>query len=462
MVRINKSWLILFGFIALHLFCWTLGADISHTMLPYDMAENYAWGQEMELGYYKHPPLFAWVTYIWLSIFGVHHFSYFLLSQVNVIIAMIFIFLLSRRFVSKNKAVFAVILLEFIICYNFKSLRFNANTILLPLFPAVSLFFVKSLQENKLNDWILFGFTAALAMLSKYASICLLLTFIVYTLHKRRDIFKNQRVYFAIFVFFITLLPHIYWMFQTDFLTLRYVQDKAQTKHFFGYYGLLFPMSQIPYIILAFAVAILTTTKQLKTDDAEFIAKNRVLLFYITFVPTLFMAFFGFVMNMRIIESWGIPNWFLLSTFLLSSREISKPKLMILLVALVNIGYLAYGISVKILDIPTKHTQFDAKVVNAEIEQEWNYITQNRPIIYAVGSSNPVQDFIFYSKQHPHALFEFNRIISPWIPEHYEKRSSIVMCELASEQCKINAIFYLQNLDFITIEKNGLLIYIPR
>jgi 4-amino-4-deoxy-L-arabinose transferase-like glycosyltransferase len=456
MQKLNKSYIILATFFLLHLLCWVLGADLSHTQLRYDMAENYAWGQEMQLGYYKHPPLFAWVSYIWLSIFGTTHFAYFLLSQVNIIVAMVFIFLLSRKFVGENKAVFAVLLLELIIFYNLKAIRFNANTILIPLFPAISFFFVKSLQENRTNDWLLFGFTAALGMLSKYATVCLIFTFILYALHKRRDIFANPRVYFAILVFLATVSPHIYWLFQTDFLTLQYASDKVQTKHFFGYYGLLFPFSQIGYLLPAILVIPFVTKKSQNS------VQNSTLLLYITFLPTMLMSILGFGMNMRIIESWGIPNWFLLTTFLLRNREISKPRTAIFLASLVNISYLIYGMCVHAFDIKAKHTQYDARKVNEQIETQWNEITQNRQIFYVVGNINPIQDFIFYSPQHPHALFEFDRKISPWIPENHERKSSLVMCENNDFACQQKATEYFAQIEFIRLEKNATLIYIPK
>ncbi len=456
MQKLNKSYIILATFFLLHLFCWVLGADLSHTQLRYDMAENYAWGQEMQLGYYKHPPLFAWVSYIWLSIFGTTHFAYFLLSQATVVVAMVFIFLLSRKFISENKAIFAVLFLELIIFYNLKAIRFNANTILIPLFPAISFFFVKSLQENRAKDWLLFGFTSALGILSKYAAVCLIFTFILYALHKRRDIFANPRVYFAIFVFLATISPHIYWLFQTDFLTLQYAHDKVQTKHFFGYYGLLFPFSQAGYLLPAILIIPFITKK------SQSFIQNSTLLLYLTFVPTVLMSILGFGMNMRIIESWGIPNWFLLTTFLLRNREISKPRIAIILVLLLNISYLIYGICVHAFDIKTKHTQYDARKINAEIEKQWNEITQNRPIIYAIGNINPIQDFIFYSPQHPHALFEFDQKISPWVPQNHERKFAIAICENSDFACQQKAVEYFTQLEFVTLEKNKTLVYIPK
>ncbi len=460
MQKINKSYIILAAFFLFHLFCLTLGRDIYCLQLPDDMAENYVWGQEMQLGYYKHPPFFAWVAYAWLSFFGTSHFAYYLLSQFTVVVAMIFIFLLSRRFISENKAVFAVILLEFIIYYNFKAFRFNANTILLPLFPAISFFFVKSLQENRTKDWVLFGFTVTLGMLAKYATFALLAVFVLYALHKRRDVFKNKRAYLAVLVFIVTISPHIYWLFQTDFITFKYAHSQIQTRHFFGYYALRFPFAQIPFILCAALVVFFTTKKS--QNSIENSTQNNALLLYLTFMPTLVMTVLGFAANMEISSVWGIPNWFLFTTFLLRNREISKPRVIILLAALLNIAYLIYGICIYAFDVNVKLNRYDARKVNAEIETQWNAITQNRPIIYAVGSVNPIQDFIFYSPQHPHALFNFDAKISPWIPKNHDKKSSIAMCEIQNVVCQEKAVKYFEQIAFVTIEKNKTLIYIPK
>src|SRR5690242_11826275 len=56
-------------FVLLHLIVWTaLPAFLTHT-LPQDVLEGLAWGQEWQLGYFKHPPLQAWLleAVAWLS-----------------------------------------------------------------------------------------------------------------------------------------------------------------------------------------------------------------------------------------------------------------------------------------------------------------------------------------------------------------------------------------------------------
>src|SRR5262245_4299829 len=44
-----------------------------------DMLEAWAWGQQFELGYYKHPPFYGWIAGLWLRIFPRTDLSFYLL-----------------------------------------------------------------------------------------------------------------------------------------------------------------------------------------------------------------------------------------------------------------------------------------------------------------------------------------------------------------------------------------------
>ena len=41
---------------------WTLVPALTHHNLPLDVIEQTAWGAEWQLGYFKHPPMAAWLT----------------------------------------------------------------------------------------------------------------------------------------------------------------------------------------------------------------------------------------------------------------------------------------------------------------------------------------------------------------------------------------------------------------
>ena len=56
--------------LCLHIAVWTLAACIgaSSANLHHDMTEAYDWGREFQLGYAKHPPVFAWVAGAWFLV----------------------------------------------------------------------------------------------------------------------------------------------------------------------------------------------------------------------------------------------------------------------------------------------------------------------------------------------------------------------------------------------------------
>ena len=61
------------------------------TDLHPDPLEMFAWGRHPSAGYFKHPPLGAWMTAIWFSIFPTMDWSFQLFSNVNAAVALYFI-----------------------------------------------------------------------------------------------------------------------------------------------------------------------------------------------------------------------------------------------------------------------------------------------------------------------------------------------------------------------------------
>src|SRR3990172_10423637 len=77
---------LLIGILAVHVAAWTLYGSIAMGLgggIHGDMAEAYAWGQEVQLGYFKHPPFWAWLTFAWFEIFPRENWSFYLLSALN-------------------------------------------------------------------------------------------------------------------------------------------------------------------------------------------------------------------------------------------------------------------------------------------------------------------------------------------------------------------------------------------
>src|SRR5215813_11902438 len=77
----RRFWL----FLAAHISVCTLVAVIGLWTSPLqdDMAEAWVWGKEFQLGYSKHPPVFAWIAGAWFLLFPHFDWCFYLLSAVN-------------------------------------------------------------------------------------------------------------------------------------------------------------------------------------------------------------------------------------------------------------------------------------------------------------------------------------------------------------------------------------------
>ena len=93
--NIDKIFLI---FLVSHLIVWTLIPALTNTNLPLDTIEALAWSSKLEWGYYKHPPFSALVVGVVYFIFGSYDWIYYLLSQILVTIAFIYVWKLSLEF----------------------------------------------------------------------------------------------------------------------------------------------------------------------------------------------------------------------------------------------------------------------------------------------------------------------------------------------------------------------------
>ena len=249
-------------FIFFHVFLWTLIPSVSNTNLPLDTIEALAWGSNLDWGFNKHPPFSAFVINIFYTIFGSSDWSYYLLSQICVLISFIFIWELSKDFFSnKIFSLLSLLILETIVFFNYTTPEFNVYVCQLPLKASLVYFFWQGVNNVKLKYWILIGILSALGVLTHYSFIFIILSLLIYFIF----FFKNSKKlikYFLIsfFTFCLILTPHFFWLLENNFETINYainrtgIESKTFIRHFLN--PLIFILKQIGMIIL-FLIAFL-------------------------------------------------------------------------------------------------------------------------------------------------------------------------------------------------------------
>jgi hypothetical protein len=133
---IEAGWaipLLLIGFVAFWLAFLMIayqGGDL-HS----DVLETWTLGRSIEWGYSKHPPLMGWVARAWTSVFPLTNWSFQLMALTNAAFALWTVDLISHRFVKGDKRVIVLLLLMMGPIYQLHAQRFNANAVLLAIWP---------------------------------------------------------------------------------------------------------------------------------------------------------------------------------------------------------------------------------------------------------------------------------------------------------------------------------------
>ena len=194
-----------------------------------DMLEGWAWGKEFQLGYYKHPPLYSWIVALWFRLFPRNDVCFYLLSALNIGLGLFGVWRFSGLELGKYARLSAVSLLLFAPSYHYLGTNFNANAILLTLWPWAAYFFVKSVQTNSWQAGVSFGILAGCGLLSKYYTIVFLAScFVAALLHPRREYyFRSAAPYCAFVACCLVFTPHVVWAFDSGFPAIEYVFEKS-------------------------------------------------------------------------------------------------------------------------------------------------------------------------------------------------------------------------------------------
>jgi hypothetical protein len=386
---------IFFIFLLSHLIIWTLVPTLTNHNLPLDTIEALAWGSNLEWGFNKHPPASAFFPELFYQIFGSQDWAYYLLSQIFVCIAFIYVFKLANEiFNNLLLSLISVLLLESIYFYNFTTPEFNVNVCQLPFWSIVVFYSWRIFNKNEIDvrDCILIGFFASVGFLSKYLFIYLLLSivllFLYFIFFKKLKKF-DFKYFIAIEVFIILLVPHLIWLNENNFITLTYGLKRTglETSNFLDHlkFPSIFILKQLAILLPFFGLMYLLINKfKLKLSLKD---KKLLFLVFINLLPILLMLLTSVITGSRIRTMWMTPFYLFFGVFAvyLFKNQINLKKLNSFLygfIFLVLLSPILYSyISVKQTN---KRTDYFGKEIADLVERRWNKNFSNE-IMYVVG-----------------------------------------------------------------------------
>ena len=436
--------------IILHMIIWVAMPLIFHQNISLDMSETVTWGHEWQLGYYKHPPLSSWLVEIITILFNNHIIGYYLLSQLSIAITFIFVFLLAGYYFSKPYDFLAVLLLEGIIYYHFLSPEFNPNILQLPLWAAIVYFLYKALhhQPSYWRYWLLTALCAALSLYTKYYSAMLLISVLCMIIcHKPyRQFLTTWKPYIAALLFLILMTPHLYWLWQSGFITFDYIaqrsyQDYHWSQHIMS--PLKFFGAQLTAIFFSLIIFLICFHKKMQR------ATIPIFLVYCGIMPLLLTMGYALITAANLKSMWGVPLFNMLGIILLlyvrqTDTYIPYTKMVISIAMIMAVGVISYSAIYQFGF--HKRADFNGKLLAQTIDNYWQeYYGKDKTLTYAITSLWLGGNINFYHSDRPHIFIDGDIKKSPWIDIDMIKNTSALVLWYVHEQHRDNIPFSLEN-----------------
>lgn len=252
----------------------------STTELLYD--EAYYWVQShfLDWGFFDHPPM----TSLWIAIGTLLFDKELAVRFIPVLMMSLTVYLIwlliDHPKKSKNPGLFFLLILSTALFNLFGFLALPDTC--LYFFTALFLCAYKKMIATEQWRWyLLFSFSLAALMYSKYTAGIL----IVFVILSNLSLLKNLKFWTAILFAILLFAPHIYWQYRHDFITLNYHLLERSAKYRFTIkQPLQFLVNQLAIIGFTFPIFYATLFTREKPKDLFEKALKYFVIGYVLFV----------------------------------------------------------------------------------------------------------------------------------------------------------------------------------
>lgn len=322
--------------------------------MPQD-AYYYFYSENLALSYFDHPPMVAWMLWLFTSVLGSSITAIHITTFIVTIITSCVVYLLSMRVLSHQKAARATFLFVSTILASIVSIITTPDVPLL-LFWSLSLLFAhRAVTGDQWKDWLLTGVMMGAAFLSKYTAVFLPAGLFLFLLlqKEQRSRILNYRFALVCIMFAAVASPVVIWNFQNDFISFRF-QGGSRFNHmglhlqnFFGTVG-----HQIFILVpVLFSALLVITWKYLKKAVKRVASISADQLFLLCFFAPMVFFFFGLSVIIWVKINWMMPAYIsgiILAATFISVKWIRIQLVMSLVLHILGFVFIAtYPVAVK-------------------------------------------------------------------------------------------------------------------
>ena len=379
-----------------------------------DMTELIAWSRQMAWGFNKHGPIGALLVWAWFSVLPVTEWAYYLLAMLMPAGALWLMWRLSADYLSVEKRVAGIALMTFVPFFNFHALKFNVNTVLMPVWAVTAWWFLRSFERRSLGYAALAGLAAAVAMLTKYWSVFLLAGLVLAALSdpRRGAYFRSAAPWVTVAAGFALMAPHLYWLTQHDYAPFSYavgVHDQAPyidgALSVFGYLA-----GSIGYVAVPIIVVLLMARPDRAMLSEMLWPKqpSRRLAAAAFWAPFLLPLVASLGSGVEITSLWSMSAFALLPVLLLAPAPSVRPvetERILVAAAVFPLIMLMVSPAIEVATRPPGPPPVarQAPRLAAAVEQIWHAVTP-RPLRFVGGDSDIAYPVVSFAADRPRLL----------------------------------------------------------
>jgi hypothetical protein len=177
-------------------------------------AYYWTWSKHLDISYYDHPAMVAYLIKLGTMVFGDTPFGVRITTTILFFLTTLFVYLLTVRIFKSRRAGFYATVLT-----NVVPLYFIVGIITVPDAPLATLWVIflyllyRTIDGAKWWDWYLLGAVAGVAFLSKYFAILLLPSTLIFLLSDKslRRYLKTPHPYLGVVLSFLIMTPVFWW-----------------------------------------------------------------------------------------------------------------------------------------------------------------------------------------------------------------------------------------------------------
>lgn len=428
-------------FIVGHMVLWTLVPALAYPNAPLDVVEIAAWGREWEWGYHKHPPLPAWLCEIAFQA-GLRSgvWSIYLLSQLLMGLTFWTVWRLARQLLPAGPAMISVAALEGTALYTALTPEFNHSVVVLPFFALASLCFFNALTRQQTSWWMLTGLTLGVGVWAKYSigALAVVMALFVVVDPRARRCLRHPGPWVGALVATLVVLPHLLWLAQNDWVTLRYLRDRSGLDGPVTWFSrvreplesaLIQFIYILPAILIALIVARWPVQRRSMNDDGRFIARLLVVL---AFGPAVLTLLGSAISGQESRPIWATPFFPLVPLAILYLLELqqgtSACHRALVVAILAGVVYASICVAVgqvgPVVRGKGSRIHFPGKELAQAVQAEYRALT-HQPLTHVAGDRWLVGNVSLYADDRPGTFTDrsidmdlppdVDTVASPWI-----------------------------------------------